>query len=438
MMNKKEFNFKNKRILIYGFGISGKASFIYLSNKNYVNIFDDNPSLIPQKYKKNYLDQKKVLRDSFDHIVVSPGIDLNKCSLKNYLKKNKKKIISELDIFYLENKKNLKITITGTNGKSTTCKLLYEIIKNHKKDVRLVGNIGNPILLEKKINPETIFIIEASSYQIEYSRYFKTNIAAILNISPDHLERHGTIIKYVKSKFKLIKNQQKGSIAFVYKKSKYLNSIIKKNKTYSKIINIKSSLSKNLKNKIRNNYFNNLNNLKNLQFIFEISKKIKLNKKKIFETINSFKGLKYRQQIIFNNKKLQIINDSKSTSFASSLNLLQSYKNIYWIVGGKYKKGDKFTLEEKYFKNIKAYIIGSKTNFFKKEFKNKINYKTLNTIKKSLLKIIEDVKNDKLKIVILFSPSAASFDQFSNFEERGKFFDSILKKINFIKKINAR
>ena len=91
-MNKKEFKFKNKRILIYGFGISGKASFIYLSNKNYVSIFDDNPRLIPQNYKKNYLDQKKVLKDSFDYIVVSPGINLNKCSLKNYLKKNKKKL----------------------------------------------------------------------------------------------------------------------------------------------------------------------------------------------------------------------------------------------------------------------------------------------------------------------------------------------------------
>ena len=154
---------------------------------------------------------------NFNHIVISPGIDLNKCSLEKYLKKNKEKIISELDIFYLENKNNLKITITGTNGKSTTSKLLYEIIKNHKKDVRIVGNIGNPILSEKKINPKTIFVIEASSYQIEYSKYFKTDIAAILNISPDHLERHRTINNYVKSKFKLIKNQKKKGNLWNYK-----------------------------------------------------------------------------------------------------------------------------------------------------------------------------------------------------------------------------
>jgi len=437
-MNKQEFKFKNKKILIYGFGISGKASFNYLKNKNYVYLYDDNSRLISQKYKKKFLSQKKINQYSFDYIVISPGIDLKKCILKNYLKKNKKKIITELDIFYLENKKNFKITITGTNGKSTTSKLLYEIIKNHKKDVRLVGNIGNPVLLEKKIGPKTIFVIEASSYQIEYSRYFKTDIAAILNISPDHLERHGTLTKYIKSKFKLIKNQTRGSLGFVDKKNKYLNSIMNKNKINSKIIKINSLFPKKLKIKIKNNYFNNFNNLQNLKFVLEISKKIKLKKKIILKTINSFKGLKYRQQIIFNNKKLQIINDSKSTSFASSLNLLQSYKNIYWIVGGKFKKGDEFILNKKYFKNIKAFIIGYKTNFFEIKFKNKISYEILNTIKKSLLKIIEVSKYDKLKINILFSPSAASFDQFRNFEERGKYFNNIVKNIKLIKKINAR
>ena len=438
-MNKEEFQFKNKKILIYGFGISGKACFKHLNRNNHTFIYDDNLKLTNNKYKKRILNRKKISQYNFNYIVISPGIDLKKCLLKNYLKKNKKKIISELDVFYLENKNNLKITITGTNGKSTTSKLLYEIIKNHKKDVRLVGNIGNPILLEKKVDPKTIFVIEASSYQIEYSKYFKTDIAAILNISPDHLERHGNIKKYVQSKFKLIKNQKKGSLSFIEKKSKYLDLEIKKNKIKSKIIKISTLFPKLLKKKIKNNYFNNQNNINNLKFILEISKKLKLNKKIIIKTVNLFKGLKYRQQIIFNNKKLQIINDSKSTSFASSINLIQSYKNIYWLVGGKYKKGDKFILDKKYYNNIRAYIYGSKSNFFQNQFKNKIKYKIFNNIKKALLKIIEDSKNDNLsKKTILFSPSAASFDQFKNFEERGKYFNSQIKNIKFIKKINGR
>ena len=179
--------------------------------------------------------------------------------------------------------------------------------------------------------------------------------------------------------------------------------------------------------------------MNNLKFILEISKKIKLNKKIILKTVNLFKGLKYRQQIIFNNKKLLIINDSKSTSFSSSKNLLQSYKNIYWLVGGKFKKGDKFILDKKYYKNIKVYIYGSKINFFKKQLKNKVKYKILYNLKKALIKIVEDSKNDdSKKIILLFSPAAASFDHFRNFEERGKYFNNQIKILKFIKKINDR
>ena len=108
-------------------------------------------------------------------IVISPGIDIKKCFLKNYLLKNSRNIITELDIFYLSYPNNKKITITGTNGKSTTCQMLYNIFKLRNLDVRLVGNIGNPPLKETKIRKKTIFIIEASSYQISYNKYFKTD-----------------------------------------------------------------------------------------------------------------------------------------------------------------------------------------------------------------------------------------------------------------------
>ena len=199
--------FINQDILIYGFGKSGKACFNYLKKSNKLRIYDDKKYVVPKKLKTYFINKSKLITNSFDLIVVSPGIDIKKCTIKKYLSKNKSKIINELDIFYLQNSKNMKITITGTNGKSTTSKLLHEVLKKHNKDVRLVGNIGNPVLLEKNIKPKTIFVIEASSYQIEYSKFFKTNYALILNISPDHLERHGNINSYVNSKFKLIQNQ---------------------------------------------------------------------------------------------------------------------------------------------------------------------------------------------------------------------------------------
>ena len=431
--------FNNQNILIYGFGKSGRACFKYLRKNNKIEIYDDKKSSIPKNLKKNSINKTKLTSVNFDRIVVSPGIDINKCTLKKYLSKNKSKIISDLDIFYLNNIKNKKITITGTNGKSTTSKLLHDVLKKHGKDVRLVGNIGNPLLLEKNIKPKTIFVIEASSYQIEYSKYFKTDFAIILNISPNHLERHRTFKNYIKSKFGLIKSQKKNSFAFIEKNNNFLKEELKKNKINSKIIKVNLKISNKIKKKIKNSYFENKNNLNNLKFVLEISKKLKLKNQKVFKVVNSFKELNFRQQILYKNKKLLIINDSKSTNFSSSINLLESYKNIYWLVGGRFKKGDNFVLNKKYYKNINAYIFGKRKIFFVKNLINKIKYKTFDNIKRALVEIIIDAKKNNLSPVnIIFSPSAASFDQFSNFEERGKNFNYLVRKLKIISKINGR
>jgi len=424
-------NIKNKKFLIYGYGKSGRASYNYLKKKNKILIYDDN-----KKLKKFFISLKKIKLTEFDYIVLSPGIDISKCRLKNYLKKNKKKIITDLDIFYLNNPNNLKITITGTNGKSTTAKLLFKILKDQNKDVKLVGNIGIPVLSKNKIKSSTIFVIEASSYQIDYSQYFKTDYAFILNISPDHLERHKSIQKYTQAKFKLILNQNKNFCAFV-ENNKYLNRQIKKYKVRSKIIKINKNDNK-IKKLIFNSYFDNINNLKNLTFILRFAKVYKLNKSKLLKTVNLFKGLDFRQQVIYKNKFVTIVNDSKSTSFSSSVNLLKSYKNIFWILGGLAKKGDKLELPSKYYKNIKGYIFGKDKNFFKKKLNNKITSRSYSNLGNILKKIAKEIKLNKNKHShILFSPSAASFDKFKNFEDRGHYFNYLIKKIKFIKKVNA-
>ena len=151
-----------------------------------------------QKWDGRQQHKNSIKKSFYEHIVISPGIDINKCNLKSFLSSNKSKIITDLDLFYFKNIKNTKITITGTNGKSTTSKLLYDILKRHKKNVKLIGNIGSPVLNQNAKNSKTIFIVEASSYQIEYSKYYKTDYSMILNISPDHLERHKTMKNMLK------------------------------------------------------------------------------------------------------------------------------------------------------------------------------------------------------------------------------------------------
>tara|TARA_B100000963_G_scaffold360563_1_gene391897 strand:+ start:1053 stop:2348 length:1296 start_codon:yes stop_codon:yes gene_type:complete len=423
--------FVNKDILIYGLGLSGNSCLKYLYKKNNIKIFDDNNSLKNKENKKFFLDKKKILETKFDYIVLSPGIDIKKCTLKNYLLRNLNMIITELDIFYLSYPNNIKITITGTNGKSTTCQMLYNIFKSKNLDVRLVGNIGKPPLKETKIKKNTIFIIEASSYQIFYNKYFKTDFAAILNLDVDHLERHKNINQYAEAKVKLICDQEKNKLSLIEKNSTIINKQIKKRGVRSKVIKLAYDKVNYFKKKIYNNYLLDKNNLNNIHFVYKISKIFKISDCIIFKSLNVFRGLKFRKQIIINKPELKIINDSKSTSFSSTNRLLSTYKNIYWIVGGMFKKGDKFVLKRKNYKNIKAYIIGLNKKNFIDQFKNKINFKYSKHLKKAILTIKNDIKKDPNEKTILFSPAAASFDQFKNFEHRGNYFNSLIKKINF-------
>ncbi len=426
-MNEKQIYFKNKKILIYGFGKSGFACFNFLKKNNICKIIDDNRKNIPLKFKKKLINISKLSSVNFDFIVLSPGIDIKKCKISHYLRKNMSKIITELDIFAICYPNIRKITITGTNGKSTTSKLLYEVLKKNKKDVRLTGNIGYPILMEKKIKNNTTFVIEASSYQLDYSKYFSSNYSIILNLNPDHLERHGTFKNYAGAKFKIVKSQSNKDISFIDYENNYLNQLIKNNKIKSKIIKVNYLKYQKYFRQIDNIYFNNSSNKKNLSFVFSIAKVLKLNLKTVINTANKFKGLDYRQQIIYKSKKLLIINDSKSTSFSSTVPLLESYKNIHWILGGLAKKGDKLIIKKKYISNIRAYVYGKDRNLLINSFPNRISYKSSSTLKEIMKNLNNKIKNDNTEKVILFSPCAASFDQFKNFEERGKFFNNIIK-----------
>ena len=302
-MNLSSRNFYNKKIFIYGLARTGISTLNFLKNKGNQLICWDDKLKTRKKISKNFLlkSTKQLNKHLFDFIVISPGINKNNCSIKNFLSKNENKIITDLDIFYSFNYFNKIISITGTNGKSTTCKLLYEIFRAGGYKVQLGGNIGRPLLELKKLKKESIFILELSSYQLDYTKYFRSNHAAILNISFDHLERHKNIQNYINAKAKIFKFQKETDIAYLSKKNKYFSKIKKNFKSKIKIIKLKNIYK--LKKKITNDYLLTLTNLENLAFVLNITKKFKLNKKIIFRVINKFKGLPHRQEKIYSGKK---------------------------------------------------------------------------------------------------------------------------------------
>ena len=408
---------KSKKIGIYGLGLTGK-SVINLLRKNKIKDYfswDDKTKKTP--HVKKFIDKS-------DFIVISPGISLKNSPFKINLLKNKKKIISDLDLFYLLNKKiKMKtIMITGTNGKSTTCKMIEHLFKKVGIKTITGGNIGKPIL-SCKIFKKLVYIIEASSFQLEYSKFIIPNFAIILNISSDHLDWHKTKKNYQNAKFKIFSNQSSKDYALLNSKKLILK--FKKKKIKSKLIFIKKNFLK-FENKISNYYLNSRTNFENMSFVYSIAKKFKIKDQKFFSAMNSFKGLEHRQELIYKKKNLTIINDSKATSFEATKFALQKYDNIFWILGGLPKKNDKIELGKLRNKIHKIFIIGEHANFFKKFLKN-VEYSLIKNLSSAVKKSIREAKKLDKKATILLSPSAASYDQYKNFVDRGNKFKKYVK-----------
>ena len=203
---------KDSSFAVYGLGLSGNSTFKFLKKKNVKKIYtwDDKKN----KNNKKKFNLFKTALDNVDYIVISPGINIQKTKFKLKLSTNKKKIITDLDLFYMQKIPVRSIVITGTNGKSTACKLTQHIFKTNKLDAQLGGNIGKPIL-DLKIQRKSVVIIEASSFQLTYTKFIKPNLAAILNITSDHLDWHNTIANYKNSKLKIFSKQDGRDVALL-------------------------------------------------------------------------------------------------------------------------------------------------------------------------------------------------------------------------------
>ncbi len=414
-------NFKKLSFLVYGLGVTGRSVVNFFERNNLKNykVWDDNNKILFKKKRPKNLN--KALKN-VNYIVLSPGISLNDLKKKNELIYYKKKIITDIDLIYLLKKFDKSIVVTGTNGKSTTCKILLHVLKKNNYKTLLGGNIGTPIL-DLKIKKDNILVIEASSFQLAYSKFICPDYALLLNITNDHLDWHKNMSNYVNAKFKIFKLQRKNHFSLINDKLKF---DFKKRDLKGKLIIPDSNKYRNFKSQIKNSYLKSKINDENMSYIFALSKIFRISENSLLKSLSSFKGLPHRYEIFLKKKNFVFINDSKATSFEATKNALKNTKNIHWIVGGLPKKNDKISLTNLKKNILKIYIIGKNTNFFKKQINTKIEHKVTRDIKNSLIEIL---KNTRLygnkNISILFSPAAASFDQYLNFEKRGDQFKKL-------------
>ncbi len=430
--------YKNKNVGILGAGLSGLAAAkILYSSKANLYIFDDQkekPNNINENNWKNY---KFWPWKTLNTIVVSPGIPINAKHKHNAIQlaiKNKVKIINEIDLFFETRPKARIIGITGTNGKSTTVALLFHILTFNKIKCVVGGNYGFPACEITDPGKDGVIILELSSYQLDGAKKISLDLASITNITPDHLDYHQTFNKYKLSKLKIIYFLKKNGVFVLNVKNVLLNDILNKRKYQSlNIIKIKDDEFLSYVND--NDYLIGSHNRVNGSIAISIARYLNITNEKIKLAIRHFRGLPHRMEPLHISDRIKVINDSKSTNGESTAAALQSFENIYWIVGGQPKSDGIGESKNFLDKVVEVFLIGKSTNFFCNEIskvKQNLPIHDCFTLEKATLLALKNSAASNLKsYVILLSPSAASFDQFQNFEHRGnKFRELVNKQLN--------
>ena len=428
-------SYKNKNVGILGAGLSGiAAAKILVSSKANIYIFDDKkdkPDFINDNCWKNY---KLWPWEALTALVVSPGIPINAKNKHLAIElaiKNKITIINEIDLFFQSKPKAKIIGITGTNGKSTTVALLFHILKSNKIKCVIGGNYGFPACEIKDPGKNGIIILELSSYQLDGVKELRLDLATITNITKDHLDYHETFENYKFSKLKIINSLKENGTFFLDAHNKLLNEIVtEKNFNSINIIKIKKDKNYNYVND--NDYLQGAHNELNSSIAISIAKHLNINLKKISFAINNFKGLPHRMEPLYTSDRIKIINDSKSTNGESTAAALNSFENIFWIAGGQ-PKSDGIGEAKNFLDNVKeVFLIGKSTDYFCKEiskFKKDLQINNCLTLENATKLALKKAAMSNLQnYVILLSPSAASFDQYINFEDRGNKFKKIVNQ----------
>ena len=451
-------NLKNKNILVIGLAISGVPLVKVLSKLGANVIVND---LKPSHMLKSSLEELKDynfktilgrhpddIRElgDIDLVVVSPGVPLNIDFIKK-LRDANIEIISEIEMAYRINKAEI-IAITGTNGKTTTTALTSEIFKNAIKKVYAVGNIGVSATEKAvKSKEDEIMVMEVSSFQLEGIVNFRPKVATILNITPDHLNRHGTMENYIDIKFDLFKNQNEDDFAII----NYDDEICRKKSTdiKSKVIFfsnntildegvfvednnivVKYEGQKHIiisTNDIRIPGEHNIENAlaaTAMAFIMGIDAKI------INRTLKEFNGVEHRIEHVTSINNINFVNDSKATNTDAAIKAIKAINGPIILLAGGLDKGSEFDDFIKSFdKKVKKVFLYGETAEKIFMTAKKLNFNEAKIVK-SLDKAVNFAYDEaEPGDTILLSPACASWDMYSSFEERGNHFKQLVRDL---------
>lgn len=453
-----------KRIVILGGGESGVGAAI-LAKKQSFNVFVSDKSLITDKYKKILEDNSIPFEEgehttdlilNADEIIKSPGIP-DKVDIIKEAKAKGISVISEIE-FAARYTTAKFIVITGTNGKTTTTLLTYHILKTAGFNVGLAGNVGESLAKQVALNDFAYYVLEVSSFQLDGMFEFKADIAILLNITPDHLDRYDYDLKnYINSKFRVIQNMKEEDVFIYYNDDETIEEEIKKRAI------VPSHLPISLKDKINEGAhaegsslvftrahtsfeidfssfpLKGKHNMINTMAAVLAAKNLGVKEEKIKEGLLTFKNAPHRLEFVEEINGVKFINDSKATNVDSVTYALDSYKEpLIWIAGGTDKGNDYTALDHLVKKHVKALVcLGVDNTKLLDFYKNKLDVIIDTHDIKEAVK--ESFNIGKPGDIVLLSPACASFDLFKNYEDRGEKFKAAVFELkeNMTKKIHS-
>ena len=443
-----------KKIVILGAGESGAGSAV-LAQKQGFEVFVSDKGQIKQNYREilekngikweeNNHDESIIL--SADEVIKSPGIPENAPIIRKIREKNTP-IISEIE-FAGRYAKGVKICITGSNGKTTVTNLIYHILKKAGKKAAMTGNVGNSFAMAVADGSYDYYVIELSSFQLDGMYEFKADIAILLNITPDHLDRYDYKLQnYIDSKFRVIQNQKKDDFLIFWEGDPIIRTELSHRKTEMTLLPFSDEIKDGMAAYIENNeliidYQNKINLMTIHEFALKgrhntynsmaaaiAGKILNIRKDVIRESLADFQGVEHRLEPVITVCGINFINDSKATNVNSTWYALECMENnIIWIVGGVDKGNDYSELFIIVKKKVKAIVcLGKDNKKLIESFKDKIaTIVETSSMEEAVRSAYYLAKKGE---TVLLSPACASFDLFKNYEDRGRQFKQAVRNL---------
>ncbi len=453
--------FEGKTVAVFGLARTGLAAARALAaGRAKVALWDDNPRTRQAAAAEGFALTDLTTADwgDFAALMLSPGVPLTHPKPHWTVEKAKAEgveILGDIELFARtvnaapEHKRPRIIGITGTNGKSTTTALIGDICAEAGRDTRIGGNIGTGVLSLDDMHGGAVYVLELSSYQLDLTSSLKPDVAIILNISPDHLDRHGGMEGYVAAKRRILANQDKGDTAVIGVDDAWGAQICTEITAANRRSIVSISASKAMGRGVyaldgllydatgdravevadlkRARSLPGRHNWQNAAAAYAAVRGLGIDAAQAARALQTFPGLAHRMETVATIGKVRFVNDSKATNADAARQALSSYPKVYWIAGGQAKAGGIDDLADLFPRVIKAYLVGEAAPAFAASLEGRTANVTSGTLEAAVQAAFADAAKTGKEAVVLLSPAGASFDQFADFEQRGEAFRSAVQ-----------